>query len=151
VFIMSSIASISDAPRKRKSPDEAPVGVRLLETETDESVAEKIRAACLASKDEFTSPPLDFDNLHEVSTRDFMNSTIQEQIDYIERASWVDTHDNVSTPVLKWFADNSAIVARDTPARTRSFDLTYGQRAAIYYFAYGTRVERVEPRGRVQD
>ena len=141
VFIMSSIASISDAPRKRKSPDEAPVGVRLLETETDESVAEKIRAACLASKDEFTSPPLDFDDLHEVSTRDFMNSTIQEQIDYIERASWVDTHDNVSTPVLKWFADNSAIVARDTPARTRSFDLTYGQRAAIYYFAYGTPVK----------
>lgn len=136
---MSITAPINDASRKRNSPDEAPVGVRPLET--DESVAEKIRTTCLAFVDAPEVAPLDFDNLHELSTQDFMHSTIQEQTDYIKRPFWVDTHDNASAPVLRWFSENSSIVARDTPARTRSFDLTYGQRAAIYYFAYGCPVK----------
>ena len=136
---MSSNAAISDASRKRKCPDEALNDARPLET--DESVAEKIRTACLASIDAPPLPPLDFDDLHELSTQDFMHSTIQEQTDFIKRPSWVNTHDNVSGPVLRWFSDDSSIVARDTPARTDSYDLTYGQRAAIYYFAYGTPVK----------
>ena len=136
---MSSNAAISDASSKRKCPDEAPSDARPLET--DESFAEKIRTACLASIDAPPLPPLNFDDLHELSTQDFMHSTIQEQTDFIKRPSWVNTHDNVSGPVLRWFSENSSIVARDTPARTGFFDLTYGQRAAIYYFAYGTPVK----------
>lgn len=144
---MSGIAVINEAVSSssrtvlgvRKSPGETPMGAT--PAETDESLAEKIRTAALASINESVDPTLDFENLHELSTRDFMNSTIREQTDYIKRPSWVDTHDNVSDPVLRWFSENSMAVARGTPARTSTFDLTYGQRAAIYFLAYGTPVK----------
>lgn len=124
---------------KRKLPEQDAVAGTPLET--DESVAEKIRTASLGLLRNTTHPSPDLEKQHELSTLDFMNATIQEQIEYIKRPDWVKTHDNLSSPVLTWFSENSMTVARRTPARTATFCLTYGQRAAIYYLSYGSPVK----------
>lgn len=135
----NAVDSASGSALKRKVP-EADIAPDV-PAESDESVAEKIRTVSLALLQNTAHPPQDLDKLHEVSTLDFMNATIREQTEYIKRPDWVATHDNLSSPVLSWFSENPLIVARHTPARTSRFDLTYGQRAAIYYLSYGSPVK----------